>query len=146
MLARMWRGAAFSTSQRRLKPRQSATTATACVVLTRFYQEQRLHDASTRALEAAAEHAERKKAAAAEAELRKAAAIEEVLRAPSPTDAALTTFSHTILAAQHSNQSQHRRCTYCHAQSNFPKAHCIPFMLRLRRSAAMLTQVALGAS
>ena len=44
-----------------------------------FYQEQRRHDASTRAIEAAGERAERRQAAGIAARERQAAAVEEVL-------------------------------------------------------------------
>ena len=47
--------------------------------LRRFYQEQRAHDANTRALEAAGERAEWRQAAGIQARERQAAAVEEVL-------------------------------------------------------------------
>ena len=58
---------------------ESALRAGEPLVARRFYQEQRAHDASTRALEAAGERAERRQAAGMQARERAAAAVEEVL-------------------------------------------------------------------
>ncbi len=62
------------------RPVHTARQRHSPVVLRRFYQEQRAHDAHTQALEAAGERAERRQAAGIQARERQAAAVEEVLR------------------------------------------------------------------
>ena len=105
---------------------QLAASQRLCLRLHRFYQEQRSYDASTKAMEAAAEHAERKKAAAAEAEERKAAAIAEVLAGHAlPTLAPLIPFaiSPQLLQMQNGLDIIHARRLLLHTCCRAKNAH-----------------------